>query len=99
RGEIGLAVAAQLFDVGERLALEAPRVALAAVEEGQVVARGARGGDEVRSEEAGAAQHQDPHRRTGLRGFEARATGEAARAGGKGQGDGAGKAGLQQLTS
>ena len=46
------------LDVLEFLAAEAGGIALAAVEQGQLVAVGARGFDEVRAEETGAAEHQ-----------------------------------------
>jgi hypothetical protein len=56
RSEVPVAIAAQLFELREKV-----RVALAAVEENDVMAAGERGFDNVPTEEEGAAKDQDSH--------------------------------------
>jgi len=56
RSEVPVAIAAQLFDVGEKM-----RVVPAAVEENYVMAANERGFDNVPTEEKGAAEDQDSH--------------------------------------
>jgi len=56
RNEVPVAIAAQLFDVREKM-----RVVLAAVEENDIMAAGERSFDNVPTEEEGAAEDQDSH--------------------------------------
>jgi len=56
RSEVPVAIAAQLFELREKV-----RVAMAAVEENDVMAAGERSFDNVPTEEEGAAEDQDSH--------------------------------------
>ena len=62
RGQVALAVTLQLLDVVEFFAIEARGIALAAIEQGQLVALGTRHFHEMRTQEASAAKHQDIER-------------------------------------
>ena len=56
RGEVGVAVADELLDLGKEMGVGA-----AAVEEGDLVAAGARVAHDVGADEAGAAEDEDGH--------------------------------------